>query len=139
MVRFPIAPCVLALALASAAVSAAAGEDVSTPAGRWLAEDIRGGGVADRLQTVLEISPDGRISGTGGCNRMAGKATIASAAITFGSIVSTKMACPPAVMNQESRFFAALNDVRAWRFDPVRRKLMLLGGDGTPLIVLAQM
>ena len=140
MFRFAIASalCVLALAWASAAVSAPAGGDVSAPAGRWLAEDIRGG-VIDRLQTVLEISPDGRISGSGGCNRMSGTATIAGDTITFGPIASTKMACSRTAMNQENRFFAALNDVRAWRFDPARHKLTLLGADGTPLIVLARM
>src|SRR5262245_16033622 len=47
------------------------------PIGRWLAEDIRGGGVIDRVQTVLEIAADGGISGSGGCNAMRGTATIA--------------------------------------------------------------
>jgi putative lipoprotein len=32
-----------------------------TPVGRWLAEDIDGSGVIDRLQTVLEISADGSV------------------------------------------------------------------------------
>ena len=53
---------------------AAVAASPTSPAGRWLAEDIRGGGVIDRLQSVLEIAGDGRISGTGGCNRIMGKA-----------------------------------------------------------------
>ena len=107
--------------------------------GRWLAEDIRQGGVIDRLQTVLEIGADGAISGTGGCNRMAGKATITGDAIAFGPLASTNMACTPAAMDQEAKFFAALRDVRTWRIDPLRRKLALLGADGKPLIVFARM
>src|SRR5262245_48511789 len=71
------------------------------PAGRWLAENIRGGGVIDRLQTILELGADGAISGTGGCNVMRGKATISGDTIAFGPIASTRKACSPAVMNQE--------------------------------------
>ena len=109
------------------------------PTGRWLAEDIRGGGVIDRLQTILEIAPDGAVSGTGGCNRMMGKASIVNDVITFGQIASTQMACTPAAMNQERKFFDALRDVRGWRADPMRRKLILLAADGTPIVVLARM
>ena len=110
----------------------------ATPAGRWLAEDIRGGGVIDRLQTVLEIAEDGTITGTGGCNRMSGKATISDDGIVFGPIAATSMACTPAAMDQESKFFEALGHVRKWRVDPARRKLALLDEGGSTLIVLAR-
>lgn len=117
----------------------ASGGDPAQPQGRWLAEDIRQGGVIDRLQTVLEIAPDGTISGTGGCNRMAGKATITGDTIAFGPLASTNMACTPAAMDQEAKFFAALRDVRTWRVDPQRRKLALLGADGKVLVVFSRM
>lgn len=111
----------------------------AAPIGRWLAEDIRGGGVIDRLQTVLDIAADGTITGTGGCNRIRGKATITGDAISFGPMISTKMACSPAVMNQEQKFLSALHDVRTWRIDSARRKLSLLGANGAPIVVFAQM
>jgi heat shock protein HslJ len=60
-----------------------------SPVGRWLAEDIRSGGVIDRLQTVLEIAADGTVSGSGGCNAMRGKATISGETIVFGPIAVT--------------------------------------------------
>ena len=119
--------------------SGASGGDPAQPQGRWLAEDIRQGGVIDRLQTVLEIGADGAVSGTGGCNRVAGKATIAGNAITFGPLASTNMACTPAAMDQEAKFFAALREVRSWRVDPTRRKLALLGADGKVLVVFSRM
>src|SRR5262245_43341121 len=103
--------------------------------GRWLAEDIHHGGVIDRVQTMLEINTNGAISGTGGCNRFTGRASIAGKKITFGPIASTKMACTPAVMNQEGKFFSALGDVRTWRIDAARHKLLLLDGNGNPVIV----
>jgi putative lipoprotein len=110
-----------------------------SPVGRWLAEDIRGGGVIDRLQTILEIAADGAVSGTGGCNRMSGKATISGDRIRFGPIASTYMACVPAIMDQEAKFLAALQEVRGWRTDPVKRKLTLFDEGGKALIVLTQL
>ncbi|WP_018185089.1 YbaY family lipoprotein [Kaistia granuli] len=117
----------------------AAPRPAGSPAGRWLAEDIRRGGVIDYLQTVLEIGPNGRVSGTGGCNRMSGQAKIAGDTIRFGAIASTRMACTPAAMNQERKFIAALEDVRRWRVDPARGKLILLDGRGNSIVVLSRL
>jgi len=111
----------------------------ASPAGRWLAEDIRGGGVIDRLQTVLEIGPDGAVSGSGGCNRIIGRAAIDGNSISFGRVAATQMACAPAAMNQERKFLDALGDVRSWRVDPMRRKLILLDGGRAPILILARM
>lgn len=108
-------------------------------AGRWLAEDINGGGVIDRLQSVLEIGADGRVSGTGGCNRIGGSATVTGPAISFGRLISTQMACTPAAMNQEQKFLAALEAARSWRIDPLRQKLILSGATGATVMVLARM
>ncbi|WP_439574273.1 META domain-containing protein [Phreatobacter sp.] len=118
-----------------AGTKAGAGEG---PAGRWLAEDIRGGGVVDRIQTVLDIAGDGRVSGSGGCNRIAGQARIEGPAISFSQMASTRMACPPAVMDQEMKFLSALGEVRRWRIDGPRRKLILEDGNGAVLVVLAR-
>lgn len=111
----------------------------ATPAGQWLAEDIDGGGVIDSLQTVLEISADGSISGSGGCNRMTGKAAISGDQITFGPIASTNMACTPAAMDQEGKFFEALRRVRSWNIDAGMQKLALLDANGKPLAVFSRM
>ncbi len=117
-------PLLAALLLPAGAAVAAS---PTSPTGRWLAEDIRGGGVIDCLQSVLEIAGDGRISGTGGCNRIMGKARIAGATITLSPLATTRMACSPAVMDQERKFLAALEAARSWRIDPARHKLVLLG------------
>jgi putative lipoprotein len=107
--------------------------------GRWLAEDIGGGGVLDRAQSVIEIAADGRVAGSGGCNRIFGRATFDGASVAFGAMGATRMACAPALMMQEAKFLAALRDARAWRADPARRKLVLLDAAGAALIVFAHM
>jgi putative lipoprotein len=70
---------------------------------------------------------------------MAGKATISGARITFGPLASTHMACTPAAMNQEAKFFATLAEVGAWRLDRLRDKLILLDASGAPVMTLARM
>lgn len=110
-----------------------------SPVGRWLAEDIRGGGVIDNLQSVLEISADGSVSGSGGCNRLHGQATISGTSLAFGAIASTRMACPPAVMDQESKFLSALEMVRSFRIDPQQHKLFLLDAAGQTVLRLSSL
>ncbi len=100
----------------------------------WLAEDIGGRGVIDEAQTTITFEAEGRVAGSGGCNRYFGAATIKGDAITFGKLGSTMMACVPALMDQEQRFFKALAATRSYRFDDPGHKLVFLGEDGTPLV-----
>ena len=98
----------------------------------WIAEDIDGRGVIDTLQSTLRFEAEGRVSGTGGCNRYFGPVTIDGGALAFGPLAGTKMACPPAIMDQEQRFLAALAKVT--RFE-TRNGLLYLFGDGSaPLL-----
>ena len=101
-----------------------------SPKGKWLAEDIQGGGVIDNAQTVLEIGEDGSVSGSGGCNRIAGKAKISGNAISFSPLASTNMACTPAVMDQEQKFHAALGATKTFRIHPLEQKLLLFDDAG---------
>lgn len=111
----------------------------SDPSGKWLCESIRGHGVIDDLQTVIEIASDGKTAGSGGCNRIAGKATVSGEHITFGPMISTRMACAPAIMDQESKFLAALGEVRRFTLDSERGKLILFNANSRPVLVLAKM
>lgn len=120
-------------------VASQSAPQAASPAGRWLAEDIQGGGVIDRLQSTIEIAADGRASGSGGCNRIGGKAVINGSSISFGAMFSTKMACSPAVMNQEDKFLKALSLARGFRVDPRERKLYLLDATGKVVVRLAAM
>ncbi len=128
----------LAISVLAISLTAALAAPVS-PTGKWLAEDIDGGGVIDRLQTTLEIRDDGIVTGMGGCNRYAGSATVSGSSIKFLPMASTRMACSPAVMRQEANFHAALEKVSAWRIDEQQRKLFLVDGGGFDLIRFSRM
>lgn len=107
-------------------------------AGNWLAEDIQGGGVIDRAQTTLELSADGSFHGSGGCNNYRGKAVIEGKSIAFGPVAATRMACPEALMNQEAKFFKALEKVKSWQINE-QGKLILNSVDQDAQVVLVSM
>lgn len=118
-------------------VALPASANAASPHGHWLAEDINGGGVIDRLQTTLALGADGKVSGTGGCNRYMGTATLKGDAITFGPMAGTRMACAPAVMNQDDKFHAALATVKSWRIE--HTKPLLIDGGGNVVLRFSTM
>lgn len=65
--------------------------------------------LAETRPTLL-IAEDGTVSGTTGCNRMTGSADIAPSGspITF-RLATTRMACPPEVMEVESAVLSTLD------------------------------
>jgi putative lipoprotein len=75
---------------------------------RWQAEEIGGAGVIDRAQSRLEVLENGRIAGNGGCNSFTGAGALRDGAVKLGALATTRMACPPAIMDQEQKFLAAL-------------------------------
>jgi heat shock protein HslJ len=74
----------------------------------WLLEDLAGSGVIDNVQATLAFPEAGKVSGKGSCNRFFGAAEIAGDAIKLGPLGTTRMACPEAVMNQETKYLNAL-------------------------------
>lgn len=79
--------------------------------GDWLLEDLGGRGVMDMVQTTLVFDGEGRVSGSGGCNRFTGSYTFTDGELSFGPLAGTKMMCPEAVMDQEDRFHMALGAI----------------------------
>ena len=94
----------------------------------WLAEDIDGAGVRDDVSSTLTFETAERAVGSTGCNRWFSSALLADATVRFGPAGSTRRACPPAVMEQESKFLAALLAAHSWRRDG--DKLLLIDDAG---------
>jgi putative lipoprotein len=133
VIRSPVQPDMLVQRTAAEAPEA------SAPSGKWLAESIRNGGVIDNLQSTVEIARDGKITGSSGCNSFSGQATITGQEISCGPLAATKMACAPAVMDQEARFLGALADARRWMIDEKRGKLILFDAGNREILLLARM
>jgi putative lipoprotein len=124
---------------APGAVSAASPVPASSPltGTSWRAEEIRGQRAAtdDAAPTITFESP-GRAVGSTGCNRYIAPLDVAATTLRLGEIVMTRRACPPAVMDQEQRFVAALAAARAYRQE--RDVLLLLDERGRPLLRLSR-
>ncbi|MCO8121402.1 heme-binding protein [Stieleria sp. TO1_6] len=101
--------------------------------GNWLAESIEQAGVIDRVQTTLQIAADGSVSGDTGVNRFHGKAEINGNELQIGPTAMTRRAGPPAMMDQESRFVAALGKVKQFRIDD-NGMLFLLDANNAELL-----
>ncbi len=83
----------------------------------WLVEDIEAKGVIDNARTFIRFDSAEKVSGSGGVNRFNGPCTLSGDKLSFGVLVTTRMAGPPAVMKQESAFFTALAKVRSFKLD----------------------
>jgi len=88
---------------------------------RWIATGINNGrgGVVSALEGVVvsaEFGDDGRVTGSGGCNRFSGRYTVDGAALAIGPVAATRKAClaPEGVGEQETSYFAALARVATW-------------------------
>ena len=90
----------------------------------WVVEDINGKGIIDRSRATLNFGPDGRVSGRSSCNNYTAQYSLTGEGLTVSKAAGTMMACEPALMQQESLFLDALQNVR--RFD--------LGPDGALIL-----
>ena len=63
---------------------------------------------------VLE---EGQATGSGGCNGFSASYQLGGARLSFGDVLSTRMACPEPVMSFEQAFFTQLGSVASWSSD----------------------
>jgi heat shock protein HslJ len=84
--------------------------------GVWLVEDVNGGGVIDDARLDASFA-DGKVAGRSGCNRYNGGWQQDGATIKVGPLMSTRMACAPALMTLEQKFLAALEAATTVSFD----------------------
>ena len=100
----------------------------------WTVTSLTGVGVDPTVTITAVFGSDGKITGSGGCNRYFGPVSIDGTAISFGSLGATRKACVPALMDQEQKFFGALAMTRSYRFEQPGHKLVFLDEEGTPLV-----
>ncbi len=111
--------------------SSALSPKVDLRGGTWVAEDIDGAGVVDNAQSTMVFGNDGRVSGRGGCNQYSGTVELKGASLILSQLISTKMACAPALMDQETRFLAALQAARSYKMNE-DNELVLSDATGKP-------
>jgi heat shock protein HslJ len=92
-------------------------------AGTWQVEQVGDTIVAAEGAPTVEFAPDGRVRGTGGVNRFTGHIEVIGDDIQFGPLATTRMAGPPAAMEDERHLLAALSG----------RRTIVMSGDGLVL------
>ncbi len=100
---------------------------------KWLAEEIGETRLTGDVQSTLEFDASNRVSGKAGCNRFTGNAVQGGKTLAFGALASTRMMCPPALMDQEQKFLKALTEVRRFEHAP-HGKLFLFGDGVVPIL-----
>ena len=83
----------------------------------WRLEDLRGTAVLDSTAPTLEFPAEGQAAGNASCNRFTGPFIVAGDSVTFGPLAVTRMACPEAVMSQESAYLDALGKAERFRME----------------------
>lgn len=89
----------------------------------WRVTDIGGKAPETGIASTISFNEGGRVSGRAGCNRFFGSVALDGAAMKFGAIGSTRMACPGPAMQQESLFLAAL--AKAERYEMQGAELLI--------------
>lgn len=108
----------------------------------WVLHAYRSGDVLVALDdpkgpTRLRLQ-DGRVWGSGGCNRLMGAYSLAGSKLRFEPpMASTMMACPEPLMSQEQAVHAALAEVASYRV--AEERLELLDGEGRLLLRLGEL
>ena len=74
----------------------------------WRLEDLAGTSVIDNAEATLTFPEAGRVAGRGSCNRFFGTAEVSGDLLKLGPLGSTRMSCPEAVINQETKYLQAL-------------------------------
>ncbi|HNC52256.1 MAG TPA: META domain-containing protein [Accumulibacter sp.] len=121
------------LLLTRAAIASPAGPDVLNDTS-WTLSVLPGQSlIAGRAATVHFT--DGRMHGNDGCNSFGSSYAVVGDRLRIdGRLLSTRMACPAAIMRQADVFTSVLARASTFRSDAGR--LVLLAGDGEELAIL---
>ena len=93
----------------------------------WRLQSIAGQPVLPQPAATLAFAPNVQVEGQGSCNRFSGTVEIRQDRLTFGPMISTKMACPGGGSEQESRYLGALR--KAQRYE-VQGDTLLIHAQG---------
>lgn len=88
------------------------GEPVDLLLGDWVAADIGGRPPLAGSRVTLAFGEDGRLAGSGSCNRYMAVFKLSGEGLSIGQAASTMMACEPKLMEQERRFLDILQQVQ---------------------------
>jgi len=96
--------------------------------GEWSVEQLDGAPLVNGSTVTMRFDAEGRVTGKAGCNRYGASFTFEGNRVALSSAMSTRMACPPALMRQEARFLEIFAGEAHWAID--RGGLTITAGNG---------
>ena len=121
------------LAVMGASLAGCAGDPVKLQQNHtYVLEWIGERPLIDNSHLTVTLDDAGRAYGSGGCNHWFAPYTLEGDKLTFGGVGSTRKACAPALMEQEHRFFEALQTVQRWDISPIEQ-VRFWPAEGKPL------
>jgi putative lipoprotein len=86
-------------------------KDLELAGTEWVLETLAGEALAHDVRPTVAFDADGKVAGSGGCNRYFGAYAVDGESMAVGHLGATQMACAPEVMAEEDRFLDALGSV----------------------------
>ena len=106
---------------------------ISLTDGTWLLTSYNNGkqavvGALADTEVTAVFGADGQLSGSAGCNRYSAPYTVDGNKIKIGLAISTMMACPQPVMDQEQQYLAAIQQAATYNIQGTRLELRSADG-----------
>ena len=117
-------------------VTLAQGSGNQLAGSEWRPVEIRGEAVDANGIAFVRFGAEGKVSGSGGCNRFFGQYETEGTKLTLSRLGSTRKACPEPLMTLEHRFLGTLRDTAG--FERRRARLALRDDNGRTIMRLAQ-
>lgn len=114
-------------------LSACSGDGASLTTRDWIAIELNGQPPVALAPISASFGDDGRVHGVAGCNTYNGTYEVDGDEMSFGSLATTLMACPPPILDQEVTYLAALDTVQRYAVDG---DMLTLYGSGERAIVV---
>jgi heat shock protein HslJ len=106
------------VAYAGRTLKGCGGDPASLLTGReWTVAALAGRPALPEPRITMTFA-EGRVSGLGSCNRYGAGYTLTGEGLTFSKGMSTMMACPPEIMQQEQEFLGLLEKIKRFSIGP---------------------
>ena len=113
-------------------VGSATNDVAKLQGGEWVVQSINGKAVDTQLKPTLNFGQTFQLTGHTSCNTYFAGYLLTGPSIVVKQAGTTRMACEPAVMEQEQRFLEALGQVQRWDVSGIGQ-LRLWPAEGKPI------
>ncbi|WP_147819837.1 META domain-containing protein [Salidesulfovibrio onnuriiensis] len=90
--------------------------------------------VIDASNVTIVFKDDGKVGGRSGCNNYTGSWKLENGKLSMGPFASTRMMCPGALMEQETRFLQHLQQATSLDVDKTGALLIFVDGMDKPML-----